>query len=163
MGKKKKPDVEQKKSSSGKGITVCLRCGSTNISHLFESGFDLGFPPIKVICKDCGWQGIPIVLDSEEDRKKFLETIKEEEGRGDKVRGINPEFSEIAGSFPKDHYLMGGIMYIIIGIVMILVGTRNNFIWTKTSNPVLDMFVAGFGMFILLYGILLFNRRVRKR
>jgi len=53
-------------------ITACPKCGSTNIYHgTIRDGSLPGYTP-KYVCKDCDYQGMPIIFDSEKEYKKFL-------------------------------------------------------------------------------------------
>jgi len=71
-------------------IKACLKCGSQNLDAtpggpyaaitnygIFLSGYE--------VCKDCGHIGAPILFDSEEDYRSFLEHLKEihSSGSGD--------------------------------------------------------------------------------
>jgi hypothetical protein len=56
-------------------IVVCPRCGSKNIRQgTIGNGVLTGYTSLDV-CKDCGYRGIPIVFDSENEYKKFLREI----------------------------------------------------------------------------------------
>jgi hypothetical protein len=51
-------------------IRACPRCGSKNIfSFLSVEGWNY-------LCKDCGFQGDPFILDSEKDYQIFLDELK---------------------------------------------------------------------------------------
>jgi len=54
-------------------ITACPSCGSKNIfSYLSVIG-------MNYLCKDCGFQGVPFIFDSEEDYQVFLDELKKQE------------------------------------------------------------------------------------
>lgn len=66
-------------------VTACPRCGS-----LFVSGVKQGQPwmsrfgPVMgiVTCADCGYEGLPIILDSEEKRKALAKGLKSIKAKG---------------------------------------------------------------------------------
>lgn len=59
-------------------ITACPKCGSKNISMgTMGSGVTFGITSWNEMCKDCGYQGQPIVFDSEKKYKKFLVEVKQ--------------------------------------------------------------------------------------
>ena len=52
-------------------ITACPKCGSKKI---FQSTLRTGLPAgytSNYVCKDCGYQGMPLIFDSETEYKKF--------------------------------------------------------------------------------------------
>lgn len=54
-------------------INAYLKCGSRNISQgTLGEGVLTGYIN-KDVCKDCGYQGMSLIFDSEEEYKKFLE------------------------------------------------------------------------------------------
>lgn len=56
-------------------ITACPNCGSKRIYQgTMGDGVLTGYT-YREVCKDCGYQGMPIIFDSEEEYKKFLENI----------------------------------------------------------------------------------------
>ena len=62
-------------------ITACPNCGSKRIYQgTMGDGVLTGYT-YRQVCRDCGYQGMPIIFDSEEEYKKFLENIpkKQEE------------------------------------------------------------------------------------
>lgn len=66
-------------------INACPKCGSRNIFQgTLGEGVLTGYVN-KDVCKDCGYQGMPIIFDSEEEYKKFLEGLsKDKEVKTDK-------------------------------------------------------------------------------
>lgn len=59
-------------------ITACPKCGSKNISMgTMGSGVTFGITSWNEMCRDCGYQGQPIVFDSEKKYKKFLVAVKQ--------------------------------------------------------------------------------------
>ena len=59
-------------------ITACPKCGSKNISMgTMGSGVIFGVTSWNEMCKDCGYQGQPIVFDSEKKYNKFLVAVKQ--------------------------------------------------------------------------------------
>ncbi|MFH0861662.1 MAG: hypothetical protein V1875_01410 [Candidatus Altiarchaeota archaeon] len=68
------------------GIRVCLRCGSSDIQNLYGGvGIAVGTPPSNVHCNDCGWVGLPLIMDDEAARERFVQEIGKEPGRREKV------------------------------------------------------------------------------
>ena len=68
-------------------ITACPKCGSRKIFQgNIGEGVLTGYTS-RNVCKDCGYQGMPLIFDSENEYKKFLEGLakdkecKEEDGR----------------------------------------------------------------------------------
>ena len=58
-----------------KEVLACPKCGSRNISGLkhFDAWMKRSGAVMGVYtCQACGYRGLPILLDSEEDYKKFL-------------------------------------------------------------------------------------------
>lgn len=54
-------------------IAACPKCGSRNISMgTTNSGVLFGVTSWKSVCKECGYQGEPLLFDTEDDYKKFL-------------------------------------------------------------------------------------------
>ncbi len=58
-------------------ITACPRCGGTRISAgRMGSGVLFGITSWKEECRNCGYQGSPVVFDSKEDYLKFVRLLK---------------------------------------------------------------------------------------
>jgi rRNA maturation protein Nop10 len=59
-------------------IKACPRCGSTNIYQgTIGDGVLTGYTN-RDVCKNCGFQGMPVIFNSEEDYKKFLNGLKKD-------------------------------------------------------------------------------------
>ncbi|MEA3458569.1 MAG: hypothetical protein U9R21_07825 [Candidatus Thermoplasmatota archaeon] len=56
-------------------IIACPQCGSRNIRQGTIRDGELGGYTTRDVCKNCGYIGMPIIFDSEEAYKKFLEAI----------------------------------------------------------------------------------------
>ncbi len=57
-------------------ILACPRCGSRRIYQgRMRDGVLTGYTS-RDVCRDCGFQGMPIIFDSEDSYKKFLKTKK---------------------------------------------------------------------------------------
>ena len=57
-------------------IKACPRCGSTKIFQgTMGDGVLTGYTS-REVCKNCGFQGMPVIFNSEEDYKKFIHEIK---------------------------------------------------------------------------------------
>lgn len=55
-------------------IIACPKCGSRRIFQgQMRDGVLTGYNT-RSVCRDCGFQGMPIIFDSEENYKKFLKT-----------------------------------------------------------------------------------------
>jgi transcription elongation factor Elf1 len=60
-------------------ISACPICGSKNINAgTLDSGVTFGVTSWKSVCKECGYQGEPLLFDSEQEYSKFLEELKDE-------------------------------------------------------------------------------------
>ena len=60
-------------------ITACPRCGSRNIFQgRLKDGVLTGYTS-RDVCRNCGYRGSPIIFDSENEYKKFVEELKKEE------------------------------------------------------------------------------------
>lgn len=73
-------------------INACPKCGSRNISQgTLGEGVLTGYIT-KDVCKDCGYQGMPLIFNSEKEYKKFLEGLsKDQEGKVGKPEKIAEE------------------------------------------------------------------------
>ncbi|HEC82161.1 MAG TPA: hypothetical protein ENI42_07065 [Thermoplasmatales archaeon] len=60
-------------------IFACPKCGSRNI-HIgtIRDGVLDGYTS-RYVCRDCGYQGMPILFDSEKEYKKFIQGFKKNE------------------------------------------------------------------------------------
>ena len=60
-------------------IKACPKCGSTKIYQgTMGDGVLTGYTS-RQVCKNCGYQGMPLIFNNEKDYKKFLEGIKKEQ------------------------------------------------------------------------------------
>jgi hypothetical protein len=58
-------------------INACPRCGSKSIQMgRIRDGVLFGIDSWKQVCRQCGYQGAPIIFDSETEYQKFLEELK---------------------------------------------------------------------------------------
>ena len=73
-------------------INACPKCGSRNIFQgTLGEGVLTGYVT-KDVCKDCGYQGMPLIFNSEKEYKKFLEGLsKDREGKVGKPEKIAEE------------------------------------------------------------------------
>ncbi len=63
-------------------LVICLACGSKNISGIKHQKAWLNrFGAVMGIytCQDCGYEGLPLILDSEKDRKRYKKELKTKE------------------------------------------------------------------------------------
>ena len=59
-------------------IKACPKCGSTNIYQgTMGDGVLTGYTS-RQVCKNCGYQGMPLIFSNEKDYKRFLEGLKKE-------------------------------------------------------------------------------------
>ena len=68
-------------------ISACPKCGSKRIEMgTMGAGVTWGVTSWKSVCKDCGYQGEPLLFDSEKEYQKFFQGIsKEKESISDSV------------------------------------------------------------------------------
>ena len=88
-------------------ISACPKCGSKNISMgTMDSGVTFGVTSWKEICRDCNYQGRPLVFDSEKEYKKFLEGIKQKpqdkKTKPKKKSSVEEKVDEIINISEKD-------------------------------------------------------------
>ena len=63
-------------------ITACPKCGSKDIQMGgIGEGVLFGITSWKQVCKKCGYQGAPLVFDSEKEYKKFVEELQNDEDK----------------------------------------------------------------------------------
>ena len=60
-------------------ITACPTCGSTRIYQGNLSDGTLTGYTTRYVCKQCGYQGMPIIFDSEKDYHNFLKNKQKKE------------------------------------------------------------------------------------
>jgi len=57
-------------------IAACSQCGSTNLRQgSIRDGLLSGLTS-KYVCRDCNFQGMPFIFDSEEDYINFVKCVK---------------------------------------------------------------------------------------
>ena len=60
-------------------ITACPKCGSKKIFHgTLRDGLLSGYTS-KYVCKNCGFQGMPLSFNSEKEHAEFLKTFSKED------------------------------------------------------------------------------------
>ncbi|HMA83910.1 MAG TPA: hypothetical protein VKP59_06755 [Candidatus Thermoplasmatota archaeon] len=60
-------------------IKACPKCGSTKIYQgTMGDGVLTGYTS-RQVCRNCGYQGMPLIFNNEKDYKKFLEGLKKEQ------------------------------------------------------------------------------------
>ncbi|MEM4257793.1 MAG: hypothetical protein QXL17_01400 [Candidatus Thermoplasmatota archaeon] len=73
-------------------IQACPNCGSRRIdAGTMNAGILFGITSWKSICKDCGYQGEPLLFDSEDCYKNFLDTLKKKNEQDEKAEPFGPE------------------------------------------------------------------------
>lgn len=81
-------------------ITACPKCGSKNISMgTIGSGVTFGVTSWKEVCRDCGYQGSPIIFGSEKEYKKFLEELNE--NKEQKVKTVTKKEEDKTLELPR--------------------------------------------------------------
>lgn len=72
-------------------IHACPKCGSKNIQMgTMGAGVTYGITSWKSVCRDCGYQGEPLIFDSESDYNKFLTGFSGVKA-SDQTQELNPE------------------------------------------------------------------------
>jgi len=84
--------------------TACPKCGSKRIEMgTMGAGVTFGVTSWKSVCKDCGYQGEPLLFDSEKEYQKFFQGIsKEKESISDSV-----EEDDLSQLSKKDEEVVG--------------------------------------------------------
>jgi hypothetical protein len=70
-------------------ILVCPRCGSKDISSLKHMRYFLKeTAPLsgQIMCQDCGFEGLPLMVDSEKTRLKLVKGRRENKSRTSRER-----------------------------------------------------------------------------
>jgi hypothetical protein len=111
-------------------ITACPRCGSKNID--IAGIRDYGIPQMywQKVCRDCEWQGTPLIFENETDYNKFLNSLNKNVKKEEKVYYKDP-----AESAPIRRYILrefatiflASLLVIIPGLVYVLVSVYGNF------------------------------------
>jgi transcription elongation factor Elf1 len=67
-------------------ITACPKCGSKHIEiGTMGEGVTFGVTSWKMVCRDCGYQGQPLVFDSDSVYNEFLEKLENEKQKQEKT------------------------------------------------------------------------------
>jgi len=77
-------------------ITACPKCGSKNISMgTMDSGVTFGVTSWNSVCRNCGYQGMPLHFDSKQEYNRFLKGLLQK-GKASKVpaKDLPQELSE---------------------------------------------------------------------
>jgi transcription elongation factor Elf1 len=99
--------VEKKQPS----IFACPRCGSKRIEMgTMNQGVLFGVTSWKSVCKNCGYQGEPLIFEDEESYQKFLEGLSKdraqvpitESQQSAQVKADESATEETAGLTPKE-------------------------------------------------------------
>jgi hypothetical protein len=70
--------MEINKSEDKMEITACPNCGSKKIGvGNLSDGIVYGLTSWKEVCKDCGYQGAPVIFKNEEIYNKYLTALKD--------------------------------------------------------------------------------------
>ena len=78
-------------------ITACPRCGSRNIGMgRVEEGTLYGITSWKETCPDCGYQGQPLIFDTEEEYRKFLDALSKKKTKGIEEKTLEEEYNALS-------------------------------------------------------------------
>lgn len=89
-------------------IKACPKCGSTEIYQgTLGDGVLTGYTS-RQVCKNCGYQGMPLIFSNEEEYKRFLKGIKEE-----KLIKI-PEESKTKKNKPEQPNRPKGVFFLLL-------------------------------------------------
>ena len=71
-----------------KEVEICPNCGSYDITPLEPTTILAigGWLPVKYTCRDCGYRGLPLILDSIECYKRFLKEKRKSKERSKKPK-----------------------------------------------------------------------------
>jgi transcription elongation factor Elf1 len=92
-------------------ILACPRCGSKRIEMgTMNAGITFGVTSWKSVCKNCGYQGEPLIFDTEDAYDKFLEGLSQDQSQQISTENEGPiakqpsesEADETAGLTAKD-------------------------------------------------------------
>jgi hypothetical protein len=96
-------------------IIACPKCGSRRIFQgRMKDGVLTGYTS-REVCRDCGYQGAPIIFDSEEDYIRFIEELKNKETKKEDITKKDPEKEK-----PVKHKRPYGL--IILAFITVLYG-----------------------------------------
>jgi len=131
-------------------ITACPNCGSKRIYQgTMGDGVLTGYT-YRDVCRDCGYQGAPIIFDSEVEYKKFLENIPK------KQKEILQENKEKRS---LKHELPAGI--VILSIITILQAILSIYLYYTMGGTRIPIWLWGYyitifviSAIILPYGLI---------
>jgi len=84
--------MSEKKQPS---ILACPRCGSKRIEMgTMNQGVLFGVTSWKSVCKNCGYQGEPLIFENEETYQKFLEGLSKDKAQAPITEGNEPASDE---------------------------------------------------------------------
>ena len=148
-------------------ITACPKCGSRKIFQgKLKEGILTGYTPTKYVCRNCGYQGAPLIFDSGDEYKKFAIQIdskndeNDEEQFSENDKKIMEHIKEISkekdenydeeGKILKNITSKLGICLIIAGILIISV-TRGIYLY-QVGTIIFD------GIILLVIGLIIENK-----
>jgi|GEM_PF-822704 len=101
-------------------IKACPRCGSTEIYQgTMGDGVLTGYTS-RQVCRNCGFQGMPLIFNSEEDYKKFLSGLKIEKTEKHLEQSSSEKESLPFNSRPKGLLLLSALLIIETIIALFL-------------------------------------------
>ena len=133
-------------------IKACLNCGSRKIYQgRMGDGVLTGYTS-KDVCRNCGFQGMPIIFDSEEEYKKFLKSKSIEEPNNE-VKEKKLDIKEIKHDRPLGVTILAFIM-IFEAIFTVFLYYFLGVIYTNAWLWIYYITVFVISAIILPYGIL---------
>lgn len=143
-------------------ITACPKCGSRNIHQgTIGDGVLIGYSATRYVCRNCGFQGMPIVFDSKKDYQTFLKNVAgktkiKSENKKEKYR--DNEDKKSTGKMPNILIFLTTLT-LLSGAIMIYVFYRSSS-QNVTNNLIQIYYLAVFviSAIILPYGFITAKR-----
>jgi hypothetical protein len=91
-------------------IKACPRCGSTKIYQgTMGDGVLTGYTS-RQVCRNCGYQGMPLIFTDEKDYKKFLAGLKKEQSADHTKEKTNNKENIKSATRPKGLYFLSAVL-----------------------------------------------------
>jgi len=130
-------------------IIACPKCGSRKIYQgTMGDGVLIGYT-FKEVCRNCGYQGMPIIFDSEKEYKKFLK-----EKISEKTTNSNIEEQKIVKQ--KRPFGLTILSIIIILQAILSIYLYYQLLWVRVNNFLWIYYISIFiiSAIVLPYGFL---------
>lgn len=148
-------------------IQACPQCGSTNIFQgTIGDGVLTGYTT-RQVCRNCGFQGMPIIFNTEKDYQHFLKQCKTPPAKPIHNESMDESVDQIEVFRPKGLFVVSGLLFIEAVIVLFLFITHPSLahfinipimlylLMFVLSGIILPIgFLSGFSWSYLLAGIL---------